>query len=123
MGKYYSSSELIANGNYSIILIEEYPCENKQQLLRKEREYIESLECVNICKRPFVTIDEVKEYHKEYQQNNKNHKKEYYNTNKDNINQRKSQKVICSICNLEMRKDTLTRHKQLKHKPDFTLIE
>ena len=115
-GKYYSSSEIIAGGNYDIILIEEYKCENKNQLLRKEREYIESLECVNICKRPIITIEEGKERTKE-------NRKVYRENNKESIKQYKSQKVICSICNQEMRNDSLTRHKQLIHKPDFTLIE
>jgi len=74
-GKYYSSSEIIAGGNYSIILIEEYQCENKQQLLRKEREYIELLECVNICKRPIISIEEGKEKDKEWRDNNKDKKR------------------------------------------------
>jgi hypothetical protein len=139
--KYYSSSEIIAGGNYSIILIEEYQCQNKQQLLRKEREYIESLECVN--KRcPISSDDEKKEKRKEYREINKKaiqewrdinketrlqKQREYHQLNRENIlekqKQYKSQKVICSICSKEMRKDTLTKHKIKLHKPDFTLIQ
>jgi len=87
-GRYYSSGEIIANANYSIILIEEYPCENKQQLLRKEREYIDSMDCVNKY-RKFVSIEEKKEKKKKYRELNKDKLKEYHkeykNTNKDVI--------------------------------------
>jgi hypothetical protein len=34
-------------GNVSIILIEEINCENKQQLLRRERHFIETMDCIN----------------------------------------------------------------------------
>lgn len=34
-------------GNVEIILIEEYPCNNKQQLESRERYWIERLDCVN----------------------------------------------------------------------------
>ena len=45
--KYCSSFEVLKNDNYDIILLEEYPCENVEQLRAKEREYIDKLECVN----------------------------------------------------------------------------
>jgi len=154
--KNVSSKQIIQNGNYSIILIEEYQCQNKQQLLRKEREYIDALECVN-KRRPITSIEEkkeemkeynntnkdkIKEYLKEYYNNNKDKIKEYYNTNKDKIKvyriaynklnkdkrnkkieEKQKEKITCSICITEMRKDSLIRHKKIKHKPDFTLIE
>jgi hypothetical protein len=44
---YITAFEVIKNGNYSIIWIEDYPCENKNQLEARERYYIENNECVN----------------------------------------------------------------------------
>jgi hypothetical protein len=35
--------------DYKIELVEEYPCNNRQQLEKKEGEYIKANECVNIC--------------------------------------------------------------------------
>jgi len=45
--KYSSSKEILDGGNYSIVLIENVVCETKEQLLKRERYYIESIECVN----------------------------------------------------------------------------
>lgn len=42
-----TSKLVLQNGNFKIYLIEDYPCERKEQLLSRERYYIESMECVN----------------------------------------------------------------------------
>jgi len=42
-----SSIEIIKNGSYHIELIENFPCKNRMELEKRERYYIESLECVN----------------------------------------------------------------------------
>jgi len=86
-----------------IFLIEDYPCDRKEQLLSRERYFMESIECVNLI-RPIVTKEEtlqsikewtqdnkehIKEYKKNYQQENKEiiktTKKEYYENNKETI--------------------------------------
>jgi hypothetical protein len=41
------SKKIIERMNYEIVLIEEYPCENKEQLGRRERYFIETMDCVN----------------------------------------------------------------------------
>jgi hypothetical protein len=41
------SRQILERKNYAIVLIEECPCENKEQLGRRERHYIESMECIN----------------------------------------------------------------------------
>jgi hypothetical protein len=48
-GKYHfvTSYEIIKNGNYDIILIENVKCDSKDQLTARERYYIESLDCIN----------------------------------------------------------------------------
>ena len=102
----------------SIILVEELECENKEQLLRKEREYIdkykkEGLNIVNKA-RPIITEEEKKEYHKEkykrYKKNKeymekkrkknkeynnkeiiKEYKKEYAENNKEKIKEYKKE--------------------------------
>jgi len=42
-----SSKGILERGNYSMLLIESYPCSSKDELHQRERYYIESLECVN----------------------------------------------------------------------------
>jgi len=89
-GKYTSSKEILDGGNYSTVLIENMECDTKEQLLRKERHYIESIECVNKY-RPIVSVEEKKEKEKEYKQLNKEaiveQKKQYYNKNKEQISE------------------------------------
>ena len=80
-----TSSELIKNGDYDIVLIEECKCDNKMQLYARERHYIDLLECVNKQK-PNQTQKEYNEIHKD---EIKSYKKEYYETNKDKINEQK----------------------------------
>eukprot|EP00952_Eustigmatos_sp_NYUAD-ZCMA_P009908 40808-Eustigmatos_ZCMA.PRE.1 len=47
MGDYVTSYKVIESGDYDIVLIEDFPCDNKEQLHARERHYIETLECVN----------------------------------------------------------------------------
>ena len=44
---YVTSFKILENNNYQITLLENTPCNNKEELLRKERYYIEMLTCVN----------------------------------------------------------------------------
>jgi hypothetical protein len=93
---YISSFDILKNCDFSIILIEEYPCSNKEQLLKRERYYIETLNCINKrmpirTKEERVEITKIQNYN--YQKNNvekvKEIQKNYYNINKDTINEKK----------------------------------
>jgi hypothetical protein len=98
--KSYVSSFLILDcEDYKIELIEDYPCNNNQQLCKKEGEYIRNNECVNKeiagrTQQEWIkeNIDKVKEYHKkynkEYQKVNDDKIKEYYENNKEEIKQK-----------------------------------
>jgi hypothetical protein len=78
---YMSSFEIIKEGDYDIVLVEKYPCKDKDELHMRERFYIENNECVNKCKRPFVTEDEKKDKNKET-------RKIYVEKNKDKIKEK-----------------------------------
>jgi hypothetical protein len=130
---YVSSFKIIENNDYDIILIEEYPCDNKMLLRQRERYWIDNIDCVNIVK-SFVSIEEkkennkiyndnnkdiIKEKKKEYYENNKdiiNEKnKEWYNNNKDIISEKNKEKIHCE-CGSIIRKNNLSRHlKSIKH--------
>lgn len=45
--RYATSYEVLKYDDYFIELVEEFSCENKQQLLRREGEVIRSMDCVN----------------------------------------------------------------------------
>ena len=55
-----ASKQIIDRGNFKIELLEEFPCNTKQELLFKEREWIEQSDCINKVK-PIVTDEEKKE--------------------------------------------------------------
>jgi len=100
-----SSSEIIECGDYKIELVEAYPCNNKQQLLKKEGEYIKNNECIN----KFVagrTSKEYKQdnpdkileyrikYNEEHRLYNKEKAKKYRDDNRDEINERRRQNYL-----------------------------
>jgi hypothetical protein len=85
--------------DYKMELVEEYPCNNKQQLAKKEGEYIKNNECVNKCvagrgnKEYYIdNADKLKEQGKQYYNDNvdkvKEKHKEYYNDNVVKISER-----------------------------------
>ena len=42
-----TSRKVLESGDFSIILVEDFPCDRKETLLARERYYIETFECVN----------------------------------------------------------------------------
>ena len=85
--------------DYKMELMEEYPCNNKQQLLKREGEYIKNNECVNkniVGRTPKEyredNADKYKERHIQYYKDNvdkyKEQQKQYYKDNADKINER-----------------------------------
>ena len=77
---------------FHIELVLNYPCENKEELLMKENEYIREYDCVNKIS-SYQSVEERKEYKhitdKKWRQANKEHKakkdKEYAEANKEKI--------------------------------------
>jgi len=60
------SYDILDNGDYNIYLIEDYPCENRDQLRMREQYWIERTTCIN----KHVAYRS-EEYKKEYQKNNR----------------------------------------------------
>lgn len=101
------SKFIIDNGDYDIILIENYPCKSKEELLMRERYYIDNTDCINknipgrsgaewyqdnkerILEKAKnkVKTDDRKEYEKDYALQNKDiinkKSKVWYQSNKD----------------------------------------
>jgi len=116
-----------------IILLEECSCENIMQLLMKEREWFDKIECCNKIK-PFASKEELVEQKKIYQQTyreeNIEYQKEYYNVNKEQLAEKKKEyyqkhkeqiaerdkeKIEC-VCSDIISKSNKARHeKTIKH--------
>ena len=108
--KNYMTSYLVLDcGDYKIELLEDYACNNKQQLDKKEGDYIKNNECVNkkisgrthkeynidnaekIKKYRIDNIDKTKQYYKENTDKIKEQQKQYYIINADKIKEQKRQ--------------------------------
>jgi len=77
-----NSKSIIERGNYTIELIEDYPCNTKEELLYRERFYFEHRECVNIiC--PIQSKEERKEQRKIYRDGHKEERKIYRDGHKE----------------------------------------
>ena len=74
---YYSRFKILNNNYFNIVLFENYPCSNFQELLIRESYYQKNIACIN---KNNANISDIKEY-----------KKEYYKTNKDTINKKHKQ--------------------------------
>ena len=92
--RYMTSFDIMKYNDVYIELLEEYPCENKSQLHRKEGEYIRKIDCLNkkIAGRTFKEYyqdnkEEILEKHKQHYQDNRDERleknKQYYKDNRD----------------------------------------
>lgn len=124
--------------NWSLVVLQEYPCENKNQAEMRERYWIETLQATLNRQIPTRTIQEWHEEHKEqkkiyYEENKEEHKKRmkiYYEENKEQlknhmkmyrqehekeIKEQKSKKIICE-CGSTILKNNKSNHlKTEKH--------
>ena len=84
---YMRSFDILKNNDYKIILIEDYPCENKEQLLSREQYYIDTLNCINHNN----PIHNNKEYSRKWRNNNRDHcnhkSREWTKKNRDKKNE------------------------------------
>ena len=54
---YVTSFEILDKNDYSIILVELYPCNSRDELLMRERYWFDNFECINKI-RPILTEEE-----------------------------------------------------------------
>jgi hypothetical protein len=102
-----TSKILFEKGNVKIILVEEYPCENRKQLEKKERNYIENNECIN----KNIPTRTLKEYNEDNKEKIKERIKKY------------NEKMFCS-CGLFILKRKEKEHFELgHHKMELERIE
>ena len=99
------------NGDWKkwyIELYEEYPCNNKELLVKKEGEITRLIGSIN--KRIEGRT-----------------RKEYYEANKEIINKKKkeysSKKVICDHCGCELRKDSLNKHQKTNKCKNYNITK
>lgn len=114
-----TSFQIIKYPTSQIVLVENYPCQNKEELNARERWWIENNQCVN-KNRPGIFLEKgLKEYHiqygKEYYKKYAAKAKEYYVKNKEKITNHAKEHIKCE-CGAEYARAGKTQHrKTAKH--------
>ena len=127
---YITSYDILENNDYNIVLIEASPCNSKDELLARERYFIESIDCINKnipgrTRKEYnkqYAIDhaeEISQKQKEYREKNeatlKIKESIYREVNKINRKEKGSQIFECE-CGSKCRHNEKARHfKSLKH--------
>lgn len=123
-----SSKILFEKPDAKIVLVENYPCKDKNELEKRERYYIENNECVNV-KIPGRTVEEwlkdnkekIREQKRRYAEKNKEKIKKYYQEHKkemkinserryEKVKKIPKEKVGCRVCKCEIRLDAFAIH-------------
>jgi len=119
----YTKMRELGVDKFYIELIEECPCDNKEQLRAKEGEYIRSMGTLNTrienrSKQQYIidTKEHKREYDKEYRKINseriKDGKVAFYENNKDRL----LEKITCEICGAVVSQNYVKKHSQtIKH--------
>ena len=104
-----TSFKALEGGNYKIVLVENYPCNSKEELLKRERYFIENNECVNRN----VPTRTNKEYWVDYRVLNaeklKQYLKNYNEKNKEKISENKRNYILL---NFDKRKEYLKNYNE-----------
>ncbi len=109
-----SCNVILEKGNYYIELLENYPCNSKDELHKREGELI------RLHKNDLVNINIPKRTMKEWRADNReqysiNRKQQWHSGYGQKQNEsRRNTKVKCEVCNREIRKDGISEHEQTK---------
>ena len=109
--------------NWYIELYENYPCNNKQELERREGIVIKQIATINKniagrTKKEYYrdNRDKISEMAKELYQDNRNkileERKVYRNANSEKIAIKKAEKTTCNICGSQITKDSISKHRR-----------
>ena len=126
---FVTSFDILKAGDAVITLLEDVPCERKEQLLARERHWVEVTECVNRClpgrtKSQYTADhhDSFLSYWKDYRV--QNHERisaqrvEYRRLNQDRIRETRSEVITCE-CGSELLKVNLSAHRKTKKHNDL----
>jgi hypothetical protein len=118
-----SSFEILKFDDAYIELLENYPCNSKEELLMREGQLIRQYKDDIVNKnRPNLTHIEYNEYHKQYNQEHSEIYKKYRDDNKEQFKKyndiHNEKKYRCEICNIEIRNTGKYGHIKSKNHKD-----
>lgn len=104
------SKQIIERGDYYINLLEDFPCESKGQLLKREREWYDKCECINI-QRPYISQCEKNLI-----------KQNWVDRNLEKVNDFRREMVTCECGNTYRRSNKSLHIRTNKHIKSLSLI-
>ena len=118
--------------NWSMLLIETFPCKDKHEACKREREIFEELDAKMNMVKPYRTQEEIKLYYQDHKEDYKENQKKYYQDHKENSKENSKQyyqdhkeqaklyyqihkaelneKIQCEYCSKLLSKQNITRH-------------
>ena len=87
--------------NWSMLLVEKFPCKDKYEACKRERELYEELGAKMNTRRPYRTQEEHIEQFKQH-----------YQEHKAEINEKKKEKIECEYCSKLYSKWSISRHRK-----------
>jgi hypothetical protein len=108
--------------NWYIELYEDYPCENKEQLCKREGEIIREIGTLNVvingrtreeyfAENKEIIANKFKTYYQNNKEDKLKYRKIYREEHKESIKEQKSERITCE-CGCVIRRDDITRHKK-----------
>ena len=115
---YITSYEIIKFEDAYIELLENYPCNTKEELITRERHYIENNKCVNKT----IPGRSVAEYYQDHKDRLLKYHAKYRKNNREQINQKQRTKFNCP-CGGKYSKVNIASHtKSKKHQQNMMLL-
>ena len=126
---YTTSYEILENDDCYIELLENYPCNDKNELRRREGELIRAMNCINKNiagrtqkeyyndNREEIIACQI-EYYNDNKQKRKDYQKQYYNNNKEKIKNLSKEKHACE-CGGKYTTCNKTQHLNTKKHVEF----
>jgi DNA repair exonuclease SbcCD ATPase subunit len=100
--------------NWSMLLVEKFPCKDKYEACKREREVYEELEAKMNTFIPYLTQEErkeyLKQYLKQYREEHKEYHKQYYQEHKEEHKEKLKEKAECEYCSKRLTKCHMSRH-------------
>ena len=119
-GNYVTSFKILENDNYDIQLIENFPCESKDELHSREGHWIKRMDCVNKCIAGRIPGESSYESRKRNKEKIIERSKKYNLDNKEKIREKQSKKMDCecggkhTVANKALHERTVKHHKYLE---------
>ena len=113
---YVSSFDMIAYDDHAIILIENYSCKTKEQLLAREQFWIDEFR-QNLSKKQKNALTDYKAYSKQYYNDHREDliRKESIRNQKPEIKEKRKQKVYCEYCDVSIGYPDVADHRRAKY--------